>query len=115
MSTVTVDDVQEALTNVIDPELGLIYVNAGNPSPDYDGSARSLGQVKANIERSGEIGQLVASSFASSVIVVPLLTIDTQTPTLGRSPSRGQESTAIHKGNVFVSVSTSGSGMWPMA
>jgi glucose dehydrogenase len=24
----------------IDPELGLIYVNAGNPSPDYDGSAR---------------------------------------------------------------------------
>ena len=45
---------------------------------DYDGSPRSLGQVKANIERSGEIGQLVASSFASSVIVVPLLTIDTQ-------------------------------------
>ena len=24
----------------IDPELGLVYVNAGNPSPDYDGSAR---------------------------------------------------------------------------
>jgi PQQ-dependent dehydrogenase (methanol/ethanol family) len=24
----------------IDPELGMIYVNAGNPSPDYDGSAR---------------------------------------------------------------------------
>lgn len=24
----------------IDPELGLLYVNAGNPSPDYDGSAR---------------------------------------------------------------------------
>ncbi len=24
----------------IDPELGLMYVNAGNPSPDYDGSAR---------------------------------------------------------------------------
>jgi PQQ-dependent dehydrogenase (methanol/ethanol family) len=24
----------------IDPALGLIYVNAGNPSPDYDGSAR---------------------------------------------------------------------------
>lgn len=24
----------------IDPELGLIYINAGNPSPDYDGSAR---------------------------------------------------------------------------
>jgi len=27
-------------TPAIDPELGLIYVNAGNPSPDYDGSAR---------------------------------------------------------------------------
>jgi PQQ-dependent dehydrogenase (methanol/ethanol family) len=24
----------------IDPELGLVYVNVGNPSPDYDGSAR---------------------------------------------------------------------------
>ena len=24
----------------IDPELGLVYINAGNPSPDYDGSAR---------------------------------------------------------------------------
>lgn len=24
----------------IDPELGMLYVNAGNPSPDYDGSAR---------------------------------------------------------------------------
>ena len=24
----------------IDPDMGLIYVNAGNPSPDYDGSAR---------------------------------------------------------------------------
>ena len=24
----------------IDPELGLIYVNAGNPTPNYDGSAR---------------------------------------------------------------------------
>ena len=24
----------------IDPELGLIYVNAGNPSPDYEGTAR---------------------------------------------------------------------------
>ena len=27
-------------TPVIDPELGLVYVNAGNPSADYDGSAR---------------------------------------------------------------------------
>ena len=27
-------------TPAIDSELGFIYVNAGNPSPDYDGSAR---------------------------------------------------------------------------
>src|SRR5215510_1796531 len=27
-------------TPAIDPELGMIYFNAGNPSPDYDGSAR---------------------------------------------------------------------------
>ena len=25
----------------VDPDLGLVYVNAGNPSPDYDGSARA--------------------------------------------------------------------------
>ena len=24
----------------VDPDLGMVYVNAGNPSPDYDGSAR---------------------------------------------------------------------------
>ena len=27
-------------TPAIDPELGLVYFNSGNPSPDYDGSAR---------------------------------------------------------------------------
>src|SRR5262245_44175451 len=27
-------------TPAIDPELGMIYFNVGNPSPDYDGSAR---------------------------------------------------------------------------
>ncbi|WP_428035262.1 efflux RND transporter permease subunit [Amphritea sp.] len=40
---------------------------------DYDGSPKSLDQVRANIERSGEIGQLVASNFRSSVIFVPLI------------------------------------------
>ena len=40
---------------------------------DYDGSSRSLEQVRVNVERSGEIGQLVAGNFKSSVIFVPLI------------------------------------------
>jgi len=40
---------------------------------DYDGSPKSLDQVRANVERSGEIGQLVANNFKSSVIFVPLI------------------------------------------
>lgn len=40
---------------------------------DYNGSAKSLDQVRANIERSGEIGQLVASDYQSSIILLPLL------------------------------------------
>ena len=46
---------------------------------DYDGSPASLDQVRANVERSGEVGQLVASNFRSSIILVPLLERDTQT------------------------------------
>ncbi len=39
---------------------------------DYDGSAESLEKVRLNIERSGEIGQLVAANYHSSIILVPL-------------------------------------------
>lgn len=39
---------------------------------DYDGSQQAIDQVRANVERSGEIGQLVAPDFKSSVIFVPL-------------------------------------------
>jgi predicted RND superfamily exporter protein len=39
----------------------------------YDGSAPSLAEVRANVERSGEIGQLVAGDFKSSIVFVPLL------------------------------------------
>lgn len=46
---------------------------------DYDGSAKSLAELRTNIERSGEIGQLVAPDFKSSVISVPLLDVDTAT------------------------------------
>ncbi|WP_430444134.1 MAG: efflux RND transporter permease subunit [Pseudomonas piscis] len=40
----------------------------------FDGSPRSLEQLQANIERSGEIGQTVALDRRSSLIYVPLLT-----------------------------------------
>ena len=40
---------------------------------DYDASARSLQQVRLNIERSGEVGQLVAGDFGSSTLIVPLI------------------------------------------
>jgi predicted RND superfamily exporter protein len=39
---------------------------------DYDGSAESIDQVRQNVERSGEIGQLVAEDYRSTVIFVPL-------------------------------------------
>ncbi|MDT7838983.1 efflux RND transporter permease subunit [Aquabacterium sp. OR-4] len=39
---------------------------------DYDGSARALERVRLNIERSGEVGQLVARDFRSTAILVPL-------------------------------------------
>ncbi|NQD58275.1 RND family transporter [Pseudomonas sp. CM25] len=42
---------------------------------DYDGSAASLRQVEANVQRSGQIGQLVARDSTSSVIYVPLLEV----------------------------------------
>ncbi|MDO8284243.1 MAG: MMPL family transporter [Rhodoferax sp.] len=39
----------------------------------YDGSPAALAEVRANVERSGEVGQLVAGDFKSSIIFVPLL------------------------------------------
>ncbi len=39
---------------------------------DYDGSPASLDRVRVNVERSGEIGQLIAANFQSSIILVPL-------------------------------------------
>ncbi|MCF5110038.1 MULTISPECIES: efflux RND transporter permease subunit [Pseudomonas] len=46
---------------------------------DYSGDAQSLNVVKSNVERSGEIGKLVALDGRSSVIYVPLLNLDTET------------------------------------
>ncbi|WP_407280630.1 MMPL family transporter [Aromatoleum evansii] len=39
---------------------------------DYDASPDSLEQVRLNVERSGEIGQLVAANYKSSIVLVPL-------------------------------------------
>ncbi|WP_016832655.1 efflux RND transporter permease subunit [Herbaspirillum lusitanum] len=46
---------------------------------NYNGSPQSLTQVQLNIERSGEIGQLVALDAKSSIIYVPLLDNDSAT------------------------------------
>jgi uncharacterized protein len=48
-------------------------------SDSYDGSEKSLEVMRANVERSNEIGQLVANNFKSSIIFVPLLNVNTQT------------------------------------
>lgn len=49
-------------------------LDGGPVIPDsYDGSTASLAELRANVERSGEIGQLVAADFRSSMLVIPLL------------------------------------------
>jgi uncharacterized protein len=54
-------------------------LEGGPVIPDgYDGSARSLEQLRANIARSGEVGQIVALDAKSSVIYVPLLASDAE-------------------------------------
>jgi len=47
--------------------------------PSYDGSPKALLEVRSNVERSGEIGQLVALDGSSSIIYVPLLSNDPNT------------------------------------
>ncbi|MBF7729136.1 efflux RND transporter permease subunit [Pseudomonas sp. N040] len=48
-------------------------LDGGTVIPDgYDGSRESLEQVRLNVERSGEVGQLVAANFKSSIVLVPL-------------------------------------------
>jgi len=54
---------------------------AGGPviPKDYDKSAKSVEQVRRNVLRSREIGQLVALDHRSSIIFVPLLSKDSKT------------------------------------
>ena len=52
-------------------------LDGGPVIPDnYDGSQASLDQVRLNVERSGEVGQLVSGNYASSIILVPLREMD---------------------------------------
>lgn len=46
---------------------------------DYAGSPENVEQVRRNVERSGEIGQLVALNSKSSIVYVPLLARDMET------------------------------------
>jgi predicted RND superfamily exporter protein len=54
-------------------------LEGGPVIPDgYDGRAERLQQLRTNVQRSGEIGQIVALDGRSSVIFVPLLARDAQ-------------------------------------
>jgi predicted RND superfamily exporter protein len=49
-------------------------LEGGPVMPDsYDGSEQSMGNLRANVQRSGEIGNLIAADFKSTIILVPLL------------------------------------------
>lgn len=52
-------------------------LDGGPVMPDgFDGSPEKMAELRGNIERSGQIGQLVASDFRSSVLQVPLIDRD---------------------------------------
>jgi len=52
----------------------------GPVMPDtYDGSPKSVEQLRNNVARAGILGSLVANDFKSSTIVLPLLDIDVKT------------------------------------
>jgi predicted RND superfamily exporter protein len=52
----------------------------------YNGSPQSLEQVRMNVDRSGEIGQLVAPNLKSSIVYVPLMSLD---PATGKTLNYG--------------------------
>ncbi|MES2262717.1 MAG: MMPL family transporter [Pseudomonadota bacterium] len=45
----------------------------------YDGSPASLERLRLNIDRSGEVGRIVARDFKSSMLLVPVLDFNTET------------------------------------
>ncbi|AZT85483.1 RND family transporter [Marinobacter sp. NP-4(2019)] len=54
---------------------------AGGPvmPNNYDGSAESLAQLRENVQKSGQVGALVANDFRSAVIYAPLYERDPET------------------------------------
>ncbi len=65
----------------------------GPVMPDaYDGSSKSVEQLKTNIARSGIVGSLVANNFKSTMIFVPLLEKD---PVTGKPIDYAQLAKAI--------------------
>ncbi len=66
---------------------------SGPVIPDtYDGSPAMIQQVRSNVERSGEVGQIVAQNGRSSVIFIPLLATDSAT---GKALNYGDLSTQL--------------------
>jgi predicted RND superfamily exporter protein len=61
---------------------------------EYTGSPENIEQVRRNVERSGEIGQLVALNHRSSIVFVPLLSTDTDT---GKPLDYGKFSDTLEK------------------
>ncbi|MRV71648.1 MMPL family transporter [Duganella sp. FT92W] len=60
---------------------------------DYDGSAKSINDLRINIARAGVVGSLVANDYKSSMIVIPLLAADAQ----GKPVDYHQLSMALEK------------------
>ncbi|WP_158080988.1 RND family transporter, partial [Pelomonas sp. KK5] len=55
-------------------------LDGGPVMPDgFDGSPAALAQLRLNVERAGEVGQLVAPDQRSSIVFVPLLDTDPRT------------------------------------
>lgn len=70
-------------------------LDGGPVIPDtYNGSMSSIEQVRLNLEHSGEIGQLVAANYKSTIIFVPLLDWNSET---GKALDYGQFSRAVEQ------------------
>ncbi|HQR19265.1 MAG TPA: MMPL family transporter [Burkholderiaceae bacterium] len=67
----------------------------GPVMPDtYDGSPKSVEQLRANVARAGLVGSLVANDFKSSTIVLPLLDVD---PVTGKAIDYGALSKMVEQ------------------